>query len=141
MISTRETTAVTDASRMVRAAVIGAGLALAATVAPASAEEAPSGAGKHLFETHCRICHADDLAKKSYGPPLAGVIGRKAGTYPGFAYSDAMKAAGFTWTESAVKAWMADNTHMLPGTKMRHVGVTDAAEQELIVAYLKTISK
>ena len=117
-----------------------AGLAALALSLPARAEEANS-AGKHLFETHCRICHADDIAKKSYGPPLAGVVGRKAGSYPGFQYSDAMKAAGFSWTEAAIKAWMADNTHMLPGTKMRHVGVTNPAEQELIVTYLKSLSK
>lgn len=106
----------------------------------ARAEEGYVKAGKILFETHCRICHADDLAKKSYGPPLVGVIGRKAGSYPGFTYSDAMKGAGFTWTEQAVKAWMADNTAMLPGTKMRHVGVTDPGEQELIISYLKSIA-
>lgn len=117
-----------------------AGLAALALSLPARAEEANS-AGKHLFETHCRICHADDLAKKSYGPPLVGVIGRKAGSVPGFAYSDAMKAVGITWTEAAVKAWMADNTAMLPGTKMRHVGVVNPAEQELIVTYLKTLTK
>lgn len=107
----------------------------------ARAEEGYVKAGKVLFEAHCRICHADDLAKKSYGPPLVGVIGRKAGSYPGFTYSDAMKSVGFTWTEQAVKAWMADNTAMLPGTRMRHVGVTDPGEQELIVSYLKSLSK
>lgn len=122
------------------AATLALGL-LAVPLAGARADDGLPGAGKHLFETHCRICHADDLAKKSYGPPLVGVIGRKAGSYPGFAYSDAMKGAGFTWTDTAVKAWMADNTHMLPGTKMRHVGVTDPGEQELIVGYLRSISK
>jgi len=123
------------------AAPLAIGFVVATAAAPASAEEGYVKAGKVLFETHCRICHADDLAKKSYGPPLVGVIGRKAGSYPGFEYSEAMKKAGFTWTEHAVKAWMADNTHMLPGTKMRHVGVTDPGEQELVVNYLKSISK
>ena len=123
------------------AAPLAAGFVVALAAAPASAEEGYVKAGKVIFETHCRICHADDLAKKSYGPPLVGVIGRKAGSYPGFEYSTAMKTAGFTWTEQAVKAWMADNTHMLPGTKMRHVGVTDPGEQDLVVNYLKSISK
>ncbi len=126
-------------SRSVAFLAAAAALAAASAVA-ARAEEGFLKAGKVLFETHCRICHADDLAKKSYGPPLAGVIGRKAGSYPGFAYSDAMKGACFTWTEHAVKAWMAHNTTMLPGTKMRHVGVTDPGEQELIVAYLKSLA-
>lgn len=123
------------------AAPLAVGFVVALAAAPASAEEGYVKAGKVIFETHCRICHADDLAKKSYGPPLVGVIGRKAGSYPGFEYSAAMKTAGFTWTEQAVKAWMADNTHMLPGTKMRHVGVTDPGEQDLVVNYLKSISK
>lgn len=118
-----------------------AGLLSIAAVSGASAEEGYLKAGKVLFETHCRICHADDISKKSYGPPLVGVIGRKAGSYPGFTYSDAMREAHFTWTEHGVKAWMADNTAMLPGTKMRHVGVTDPGEQELIVNYLKSLSK
>ena len=103
------------------AVVRTAGLAAVATAvlaaAPAHAEEGYIRAGKLLFETHCRICHADDLAKKSYGPPLVGVIGRKAGSVPGFAYSEAMKGVGITWTENAVKAWMADNTAMLPGDR------------------------
>jgi cytochrome c len=29
---------------------------------------------------------------------------------------------------------------MMPGTKMRHVGVTDPAEQDLILSYLESIS-
>ncbi len=125
-------------------AAVRAGLFAAALFVPATAAWAEDGilkAGKVLFEVHCRICHADRLDKKSYGPPLVGVVGRKVGSYPGFTYSDAVKSAGFVWTEAAIKAWMADNTAMLPGTKMRHVGITDPGEQELIIAYLKSISK
>jgi cytochrome c len=98
-------------------------------------------AGHVIFEHHCRICHADDPALKSYGPPLAGVIGRKAGTYPNYTYSEAMKNAGITWTPEAIKAWMADNKALLPGTRMRHVGVTDSVEQDLIAVYLQSLSK
>ena len=106
----------------------------------ARAEDGLVVAGQILFKTHCRICHSDDLAMKSYGPPLVGVVGRRVGSYPGFTYSDALKGAGFIWTAAAIRAWMADNTAMLPGTRMRHVGITDTGEQDLIVAYLKSIS-
>jgi cytochrome c len=127
--------------RSSRAAVgIAAFVLLAATAGSAAAEEAYVKAGKVMFEHRCRICHADDLALKSYGPPLVGVVGRKAGSYPGFEYSEAMKKAGFVWTAGGLRSWMADNTHMLPGTKMRHVGVTDAGEQDLIAAYLASLS-
>ena len=109
---------------------------------PSLAEEpAIAEAGRIIFEHRCRICHADDPALKTYGPPLAGVIGRQAGSYPGYAYSEALKQAGITWSPEAITAWMANNKAMMPGTKMRHVGVTDPAEQELIIAYLKTLSK
>jgi cytochrome c len=112
-----------------------------ATVGAARADEATMVAAGHvMFDRTCRICHADDPAFKTYGPPLVGIVGRKAGSFPGYAYSDALKNAGITWTVEAIRAWMASNTEMMPGTKMRHVGVTDPAEQDIILAYLKSIS-
>ena len=80
----------------------------------------------------CQVCHNPAAAGgKTYGPPLAGVVGRKAGSLDGFAYSDALKNSGIVWTDASLKAWMEDNDGMLPGTRMRHVGVEDKAEQEV----------
>ncbi|MFN3869578.1 MAG: c-type cytochrome, partial [Hyphomicrobiaceae bacterium] len=75
-------------------------LSPAANVSRAHAElseagrEAMTKAGKIMFEHRCRTCHADDPAKQSYGPSLVGVVGRKAGSVEGFAYSDALKTSG-----------------------------------------------
>lgn len=113
---------------------------------PAVADEAGSfaqikiAAGKDLFEAECRRCHATDASDASYGPLLEGVFGRKAGTFEGYPYSDALKAAGFVWTEGALKAWMEDNDGFVPGTKMRHVGIEDATVQDFILEYLKSIA-
>lgn len=107
----------------------------------AHASEAAIAAGKLFFDQRCRICHNVAAAEKSYGPPLTGVLGRQAGTAEGFAYSEALKNSGIIWTEASLSAWMADNDGMLPGTRMRHVGVSDPAEQELIIAYLKSLEK
>jgi cytochrome c len=116
-------------------------LCSAASVPPASAgDTAIVNAGRIIFESRCRVCHADDPGLRSYGPPLVGVIGRQAGSFPGYVYSEALKNAGITWTLEAVRAWMANNDAMMPGTKMRHVGVTDPAEQDLILSYLESIS-
>lgn len=130
------------------AAVAVAALLMAPVVAPpALAELSETGkqaiakAGQIMFEHRCRSCHADDPAAKSYGPSLIGVVGRKAGSVEGFAYSDALKASGLVWTDAALKAWMADNKTLMPGTRMRHVGITDTEEQEFILAYLKTLTK
>jgi cytochrome c len=122
-------------------------IALLALIAlPASADDAGSfgkikvEAGKALFETECRRCHATDASDPSYGPLLDGIVGRKAGTVEGYPYSEALKGAGFVWTPGALRAWMEDNDSFVPGTKMRHVGIEDATVQEFILAYLTSIS-
>lgn len=94
-------------------------------------------AGKKFFDAECRRCHAVDATDKSYGPPLEGVIGRRAGSFEGYAYSEALKGAGIVWTEAALKAWMEDNQGLIPGTKMRHVGITDPVEQDFILTWLR----
>lgn len=119
-------------------------LSAAAALAPASAmspagEEAMAKGGHIMFDHRCRSCHADDPALKSYGPSLVGVVGRKAASIDGFAYSDAMKASGIVWTEDALRSWMADNKSVLPGTRMRHIGVTDRMEQDMLLSYLKSL--
>jgi cytochrome c len=97
-------------------------------------------AGKALFEAECRRCHATDSSDASYGPLLEGVVGRKAGTFEGYPYSEALKAAGFVWTPGALRAWMEDNDGLVPGTKMRHVGIEDPTVQDFILAYLQSVS-
>lgn len=123
-----------------------AALALALSFTPVQADEASSfdqikvDAGKALFEANCRRCHATESSDASYGPLLEGVVGRKAGTFDGYPYSDALRGAGFVWTPGALRAWMEDNDGLVPGTKMRHVGIDDATVQDFILAYLKSVS-
>lgn len=118
-------------------------LALAALAQTAAAQETfetiKIAAGQQLFESTCRRCHAVDADHASYGPPLEGVVGRKAGTYPDYEYSEALAGSGIVWTDAALVAWMADNDGFMPGTKMRHVGITDPTVQDFILAYLKTL--
>ncbi|WP_205320127.1 c-type cytochrome [Notoacmeibacter marinus] len=128
----------------VRSVLAGCFLLAGLCAAPALAADEPDPAlvaeGEALFDKVCRRCHtgaADVEERVGYGPSLVGVVGRKAGSVEGFDYSEAMEGSGIVWTEGALAAWMADNDHMLPGTKMRHVGVEDPAEQKAIIAYLK----
>lgn len=108
---------------------------------PGMAEDAAQIAGKAFFESKCQTCHNPEADRKTYGPSLVGIVGREAGSIVDYPYSDALKNSGITWTEASLKAWIADNDGMMPGTRMRHVGVTDAAEQEMIIAYLKSLSQ
>ena len=96
-------------------------------------------AGRQFFDATCHRCHSIDADKKSYGPLLEGVVGRRAGTFPGYPYSKALAAAGFVWTKGAIRAWMEANDELVPGTKMRHVGVTDPTVQDFIVTYLESL--
>lgn len=96
-------------------------------------------AGRSLFDSSCHRCHSVDADKASYGPLLDGVVGRRAGSFDGYPYSEALKAAGFVWTPGALRAWMEANDELVPGTKMRHVGISDPTVQDFIVSYLQSL--
>ena len=117
-----------------------AGMALPAHSSDAAFSKIKIEAGEKLFDSECRRCHAADAKDPSYGPLLENIIGRGAGTYPDFDYSTALEASGIVWTEAALRAWMEDNTGFMPGTKMRHVGITDRTVQDFIIAYLESIT-
>ena len=61
------------------------------------------------FRKWCLPCHdAGPDAKIKLGPPLNGIDGRKAGTYNGYNYSDAMKNSGITWGEAVFKEYISN---------------------------------
>lgn len=120
-----------------------AALALSVTGSPARAfdrDAAMVAAGEQVFQK-CKACHTPESSKNTFGPSLVGVIGRKAGTLPRFAYSDALKNSGITWTEDKLRLWMADNESLVPGTRMRHVSVTDPIEQDYLLSYIGSLGE
>lgn len=50
--------------------------------------------GAQIFKTNCTVCHSAEPGQSKIGPPLFGVVGRKAGTAPNYTYSGAMKDFG-----------------------------------------------
>ncbi len=104
-------------------------------------EEAVVEAGRIMFQYRCRSCHSETTDKPSYGPPLKNIIGREAASVTGFSYSDALRNSGIVWDENNLREWIKDNTAFMPGTRMRHVGISDEAEQNFLLSYLKHISK
>lgn len=119
-------------------ACIGGLLAAAPALADAQNEEMMAAQGKQVF-LRCSGCHSLDTSKNAFGPSLIGVVGRKSASVPRFAYSDALKASGVTWTEDNLRKWIAGNDTFVPGTRMRHVAITDPAEQDYLIAFLKTL--
>ena len=101
-------------------------------------DEAMVAAGKAVFH-QCEACHSLDTSKNSFGPSLYGVVGRKAASVPRFAYSKALTESGITWDEANLRKWISDNEGLVPGTRMRHVSITDPAEQDYLLAFLRSL--
>ncbi len=123
----------------VTAFVACAGLAGTAAVAQSVSNDDPELA----FNGHCRECHAFDKDDNRIGPTLYGVVGRKAGTVPGFAYSDSVKDSGITWDEKTLDQWIKNPNAVIPGNNMGVIfsGLPDAQERAKIIAFLKSDTK
>jgi cytochrome c len=96
--------------------------------------------GQAEFEQRCGVCHALQPTPGKLGPPLGGVIGRKAGSAAGYSYSDAMKAAGFVWTPQKVDAFLGGPSKLVPGTRMM-IAPPDPQTRQAIVGYLAAQSR
>jgi cytochrome c len=107
---------------------------------PAAAQAGDAENGKDVFKG-CRPCHqVGPGAKNGIGPNLNGIVGRKAGTIAGFAYSDVNKEAGtkgLAWTEDNLFKYLENPALFMPGNKMTYAGVKDEADRRDLIAYLK----
>ncbi len=115
------------------------GVAAASAAAGAPAMGDLVAVGKAAFAA-CAACHSVQPGGASgIGPNLHGVVGRAAGTAPGFAYSDAMKTSGITWSEAELEAFLANPAAKVPGTAMAAGQVGDAERRSAIIAYLASL--
>lgn len=115
-------------------------LAASLAVLAAAAMAAPSGdpvAGKQQYVAKCGGCHSADTNR--IGPLHRGVVGRRPGGVPGYAYSPAVKAMGGTWTPARLDQWLQSPQKLAPGSKM-YLSVRDPVVRRNIIAYLQSIS-
>lgn len=113
-------------------------LALALAAAQAQAAGDPK-AGLGLYAQECADCHSIKPGKNKKGPSLFGVVGKKAASMPGFAYSQALQQAGFTWTAEKLDAYIANPRRTVPGGKMKYDGLDEAKDRADLIAYLMTL--
>lgn len=100
-----------------------------------SAQDA--AAGERVF-AQCRTCHQiGPTAKNGVGPIQNGLIGRPAGSVPGYTYSAANKNSGLTWDEATFREYIRDPKAKVPGTKMVFPGLKNEQQINDIIAYLK----
>lgn len=116
-------------------AVVAMGVALASG-GTALAQDAAKG--KSTFN-QCMACHRiGPDAKALVGPPLTDVIGRKAGTFAGFAYSNLMKdagEAGLVWDETEISNYLVNPTTYLKKYLTDH-GKADKATGSSKMVYM-----
>ena len=109
-------------------AIVAIGCASIAKAAPAPA----------AF-TVCTVCHKISAdGANAVGPNLRGVVGRKAGHQPGYAYSVALKNSAFAWTPDKLDQWLAGPSKMLPGVKMAQT-VASPSDRKAIIDYLNSL--
>ena len=89
--------------------------------------------GKELY-AQCGACHK--LQENFTGPKHCGVIGRPAGTAPGFEYSEAMKASGIVWDARKLDEFLTSPIAYVSGTKMGFAGFESATDRADVIAYL-----
>ena len=122
---------------MLRKSFVVLALLAGSIVAANAAGDAKAGAG--VFK-RCAVCHTEDKGGgDGLGPNLFGVVGRKAATRPGFAYSAPLQKSGIVWSEPLLAKWAAGPARMVPGTKMMFAGITSKKQQADVAAYLATL--
>src|SRR5271165_5452357 len=117
--------------RLSPAAVLAAALLVAET-ARANPLPGDPARGQALYGV-CMSCHS--LDDNDVGPKHRGVVGRRAGTVPGYHYSAALMNSGLVWTPANLDRWLSGPQAVAPGAKM-FFSISDAQKRADIIAYL-----
>jgi cytochrome c len=97
-------------------------------------------AGAKVFK-QCASCHTVVAGQNRVGPSLHKLVGRKAGTVPGFKYSKANASSGITWTEQELFTYLENPRARIKGTTMAFVGLKAPKQRADVIAYIQANSK
>jgi alcohol dehydrogenase (cytochrome c) len=113
-------------------------LATLSSIGTAAFAQADATRGKSYFQTACSACHSAAPAQNGVGPTLSGVVGRKAGSAPGFTFTPALSASGLTWDPKSLDDYLTDPAKKVPGTAMA-ASIPAANDRADLIAYLATL--
>ena len=127
---------------------LAAVLVVAGMVCAGSSHGADVDNGKRVFK-ECSACHqAGEGAQNAFGPVLNNIVGRKAGSYPGYSYSGDLSKAGekgLVWTPDLLFEWLDDpsiflKSYLGDNNAASNMPVTfpDKQRREDVIAYLAT---
>ena len=100
--------------------------------------------GERQFARKCSICHtlgSTELGRRA-GPPLFGVFGRKAGTLPGYLYSEALLNSDIIWNEQTIGRLFNEGPEIVtPGTKMPIQKIKVDQDRLDLISFLKDATR
>lgn len=117
-----------------------------AAAAPAEAEpiddllaNADIARGQMLSRA-CMACHTFDKGGvNKIGPNLFNIMGGPKAHIDAFAYSDAMKNKGGTWSIDDMNQWLWKPRKFIPGNKMVYVGMKKPEDRAALIAWMQTL--
>jgi cytochrome c len=107
----------------------------AASVHAVTTDVKPSGDpvhGRTVYQA-CMGCHS--LDEDDVGPRHRGVVGRVAGSVPGYPYSAALKGSHIVWSAETLDRWLTNPQGLVPGAKM-FFSMSDPRDRADVIAYL-----
>lgn len=99
--------------------------------------------GERQFARKCSVCHTltADGARRA-GPSLYGLFGRKAGTLPGYNYSDALITSDIIWSAETISRLFTDGPDIVtPGTKMPIQRMKNTQDRNDLITYLEETTR
>lgn len=102
--------------------------------------DTPVAQGRKHFARKCSVCHTLKRdGKNRAGPTLYRLFGRRIATLPGYPYSEALRKLDIIWDEVTVaKLFEMGPENFTPGSKMPLQKMTDKAQRDALIAFLKT---
>jgi cytochrome c len=96
-------------------------------------------AGEKVF-AKCAACHTvNQGGANGIGPNLYATVGEEIGHgKAGFAFSEALKGKGGSWTFDNLDHWLKSPREFAPGTKMTFAGLGNPADRANLIAWLNT---
>ena len=104
-----------------------------------TSQAANTDRGRQIYTARCGGCHS--ILENGAGPRHQGLFGCRAGTQPGFAYSEALRKSNIVWDEHTLDRWLAKPSSFVPGNKMIVQLSNDDADRQNVIAYLRETTR
>ena len=96
--------------------------------------------GGEKIAKQCVACHSlDNSLKIKVGPPLWGIVNRKAASIDGFKYSDALIDYKKAWSREELFKFLEKPKDYIKGTKMIYKGLKKSSDRADLISYLESL--